>query len=105
MKRASAQTVKLGLIQTAGSADPDANLKKTLALAVARPNAARKSFARRNYSARSIFARAKTTNISSSPNPFRPTTDAFCQLAKKHKLSSSPRFLRNAPPVFITTPL
>ena len=33
MKRAAARTVKLGLIQTAGSADPDANLKKTLALA------------------------------------------------------------------------
>ena len=33
MKRASAQTVKLGLIQTTCSADPDANLKKTLALA------------------------------------------------------------------------
>ena len=33
MKRAPAQTVKLGLIQTACSANPDANLKKTLALA------------------------------------------------------------------------
>jgi len=33
MKRASAQVVKLGLIQTGCSANPDANLKKALALA------------------------------------------------------------------------
>ena len=33
MNRAPAQIVKLGLIQTTGSADPDANFKKTLAFA------------------------------------------------------------------------
>ena len=46
------------------------------------PNRARKSSARRNSFARNISARARTTNISSSPNRFPgPSTEAF----QKHR--------------------
>ena len=64
-------TVKLGLIQTACSADPDGESEENPRRSSNAPRSrARRSSARRNCFARNIFARAKTTKISSSPNQF-----------------------------------
>src|SRR5258705_1478154 len=86
MKRKSSNTVKLGLIQTACSANPDANLKKTLA-AVER---AAKSGA--NIICTQELFRSQYFCQSENHDYFKlaekipgPTTDAFQKIAKKHK--------------------
>ena len=87
MKRASAQTVKLGLIQTTGFADPDANLKKTLALAGrAAQRGAQIICTQELFRSQYFCQREDHKNFKLAEPIPGPTTDAFCQLAKKHKV-------------------
>ena len=86
MKRKSSSTVTLGLVQTSCSANPDANLKKTLA-AVER---AAKSGA--NIICTQELFRSQYFCQSENHDYFKlaekipgPTTDAFQKIAKKHK--------------------
>src|SRR5664280_3096183 len=87
MKRAPAQTVKLGLIQTTGSADPDVNLKKTLALAGrAAERGAQIICTQELFRSQYFCQREDHKNFKLAEPVPGPTTDAFCQLAKKHQL-------------------
>ena len=87
MKRAPAQTVKLGLIQTACSADPDANLKKTLALAErAAQRGAQIICTQELFRSQYFCQREDHKNFKLAEPVPGPTTDAFCQLAKKHQV-------------------
>jgi len=86
MKRASAQTVKLGLIQTTCSADPDANLKKTLALAGHAAQRGAQIICTQELFRSQYFCQSEDHQNFKLAEPVPgPTTDAFCQLAKKHK--------------------
>jgi len=87
MKRASAQTVKLGLIQTAGSADPDANLKKTLALAGRAAQRGAQIICTQELFRSQYFCQSEDHKNFKLAEPVPgPTTDAFCQFAKKHQV-------------------
>jgi len=87
MKRASAQVVRLGLIQTACSANPDANLKKTLALA---ENAARRGaqiICTQELFRSQYFCQSEDFgNFELAEKIPGPGTDAFCRVAKKHQV-------------------
>ena len=87
MKRAPAQTVKLGLIQTAGSADPDANLKKTLALADRAAQRGAQIICTQELFRSQYFCQSEDHENFKLAEPIPgPSTDAFCKLAKKHKV-------------------
>jgi len=87
MKRAPAQTVKLGLIQTAGSADPDANLKKTLALAGRAAQRGAQIICTQELFRSQYFCQSENHKNFKLAEPIPgPTTDAFCKLARKHKV-------------------
>ena len=87
MKRAPAQTVKLGLIQTAGSADPDANLKKTLALADRAAQRGAQIICTQELFRSQYFCQSEDHKNFKLAEPIPgPTTDAFCKLARKHKV-------------------
>jgi N-carbamoylputrescine amidase len=87
MKRAPAQTVKLGLIQTDCSADPDANLKKTLALAErAALRGAQIICTQELFRSQYFCQREDHKNFKLAEPIPGPTTDAFCPLAKKHQV-------------------
>ena len=87
MKRAPAQTVKLGLIQTACSADPDANLKKTLALAGHAAQRGAQIICTQELFRSQYFCQNEDHGNFKLAEPVPgPTTDAFCKLAKKHKV-------------------
>jgi len=87
MKRASAQTVKLGLIQTACSPDPDANLKKTLALAGRAAQRGAQIICTQELFCSQYFCQSEDHKNFRLAEPVPgPTTEAFCQLAKKHKV-------------------
>jgi N-carbamoylputrescine amidase len=87
MKHAPAQTVKLGLIQTACSADPDANLKKTLALAErAAQRGAQIICTQELFRSQYFCQREDHRNFKLAEPVPGPSTDAFCQLAKKHQV-------------------
>jgi N-carbamoylputrescine amidase len=88
MKRASAQTVKLGLIQTSCSADPAANLKKTLALiGRAAQRGAQIICTQELFRSQYFCQREEHKNFKLAEPVPGPTTDAFCQLAKKHQVA------------------
>jgi N-carbamoylputrescine amidase len=87
MKRASAQTVKLGLIQTACSADPDANLKKTLALADRAAQRGAQIICTQELFRSQYFCQSEDHKNFKLAEPIPgPGTDAFCKLARKHKV-------------------
>ena len=87
MKRASAQTIKLGLIQTAGSADPDANLKKTLALAGRAAQRGAQIICTQELFRSQYFCQSEDHKYFKLAEPIPgPTTEAFCKLARKHKV-------------------
>jgi len=87
MKRSSQSEVKLGLIQTDVSANPDANLNENHLAHRTRAKAAQRSSARRSFIARNIFARARITiTFKLAERIPGPSTDAFQKLAKKHKV-------------------
>jgi N-carbamoylputrescine amidase len=87
MKRAPAQTVNLGLIQTAGSADPDANLKKTLALADRAAQRGAQIICTQELFRSQYFCQSEDHKNFKLAEPIPgPSTDAFCKLARKHKV-------------------
>ena len=87
MKRASAQIVKLGLIQTACSADPDANLKKTLALAERAARRGAQIICTQELFRSQYFCQSEDHKNFKLAEPIPgPSTDAFCRLARKHRV-------------------
>ncbi|MGO9001560.1 MAG: carbon-nitrogen hydrolase [Limisphaerales bacterium] len=87
MKRAPAQTVKLGLIQTACSPDPDANLKKAIALAGRAARRGAQIICTQELFRSQYFCQSEDHGNFKLAEPIPgPTTDAFCKLARKHKV-------------------
>ena len=87
MKRAPAQIVKLGLIQTTGSADPDVNLKKTLALAGrAAERGAQIICTQELFRSQYFCQKEDHKNFKLAESIPGPSTVAFQKLAKKHQV-------------------
>src|ERR1039457_1142646 len=86
MKRAAA-TVKLGLIQTSVAASPKKNLQKTLALAERAAKSGAKIICTQELFRSQYFCQSEDhTNFKLAEKIPGPSTDAFCKLAKKHKV-------------------
>ena len=86
MKRA-AQVVKLGLIQTSCSADPDANLKKTISLIERAAKDGANIICTQELFRSQYFCQSEDhKNFELAEKIPGPSTDAFCKLAKKHKV-------------------
>jgi N-carbamoylputrescine amidase len=87
MKRAPAQTVKLGLIQTACTADPDANLKKTLALAERAAQRGAQIICTQELFRSQYFCQKEDHGNFKLAEPVPgPSTAAFQKLAKQHQV-------------------
>jgi N-carbamoylputrescine amidase len=87
MKRASAQTVQLGLIQTACSADPAANLEKTLALAERAAQRGAQIICTQELFRSRYFCQREDHKSFKLAEPIPgPSTAAFQKLAKKHQV-------------------
>src|SRR5271157_5291664 len=86
MKRAAAQTVKLGLIQTACSPDPEANLKKTLALTERAARQGAQIICTQELFRSQYFCQSEDhRNFKLAEKIPGPSTAAFQKLAKKHR--------------------
>jgi N-carbamoylputrescine amidase len=86
MKRA-AQTVKIGLIQTACLPDPYANLEKTLALAGRAARRGAQIICTQELFRSQYFCQGEDyKNFKLAEKIPGPATDAFRQLAKKHRV-------------------
>ncbi|HTB84810.1 MAG TPA: carbon-nitrogen hydrolase [Candidatus Sulfotelmatobacter sp.] len=78
--------LKLGLIQTSVSARPDANLKKTLALAERAAKAGANIICTQELFTSQYFCQSEDhKNFLLAEKIPGPSTDAFCKFAKKHK--------------------
>ncbi len=87
MKRAAAQTVKIGLIQTACSPDPAANLKKTIALAGRAAQRGAQIICTQELFRSQYFCQSEDHKNFSLAEPIPgPSTDAFQKLAKQHQV-------------------
>jgi N-carbamoylputrescine amidase len=87
MKRPASSEIKLGLIQTDVSANPDANLKKTLALAERAAKAGAQIICTQELFRSQYFCQSEDhENFKLAEKIPGPTTDAFCKLAKRHKV-------------------
>ena len=87
MKRAASTIVKLGLIQTSVSASPAANLKKTLVLAERAARSGAQIICTQELFRSQYFCQSENhDNFKLAEKIPGPTTDAFCQLAKKHQV-------------------
>jgi N-carbamoylputrescine amidase len=87
MKRAAAQTVHLGLIQSACSANPAANLKKTLALAERAARQGAQIICTQELFRSQYFCQSEDfENFKLAEKIPGPSTDVFCKLAKKHNV-------------------
>jgi N-carbamoylputrescine amidase len=87
MKRASAPAVRLGLIQSACSANSEANLKKTLALAERAARQGAQIICTQELFRSQYFCQSEDfKNFELAERIRGSTTDAFCTLAKKHKV-------------------
>ena len=85
MKRAAAQVVKLGLIQTACSANSGANLTKTLALAGLAARRGAQIICTQELFRSQYFCQSEDhANFALAEKIPGPSTDAFCKLAKQH---------------------
>ena len=86
MKRA-ARVVKLGLIQTASSANPDANLKKTLALAGRAARRGAQIICTQELFRSQYFCQSEDyENFRLAEKIPGPATDAFRRLARRHRV-------------------
>jgi len=87
MKRSSSSTVKLGLLQTSCSADPAANLKKTLAFAERAAKKGAQIICTQELFRSQYFCQSEDHSYfklaESIPGP---STSAFQKLAKKHSV-------------------
>ena len=87
MKRAAAHAVRIGLIQSACSANPEANLKKTLALAERAARQGAQIICTQELFRSQYFCQSENfKNFKLAEKIPGPSTDAFCKLAKKHKV-------------------
>ena len=86
-KRSASQIVKLGLLQTSGSADLAANLKKTLTLAERAARQGAQIICTQELFRSQYFCQSEDyKKFALAEKIPGPTTDAFCKLAKKHKV-------------------
>src|ERR1017187_8467906 len=87
MKRATSSIVKLGLIQTSVSAKPEANLKKTIVLVERAAKSGAKIICTQQLFRSQYFCQSEDhENFKLAEKIPGPSTDAFCKLAKKHKV-------------------
>ena len=87
MPRDNSSTLKLGLLQTSASADPRANLKKTLALAERAAKAGARIICTQELCRSQYFCQSEDhANFKLAESIPGPSTDAFCKLAKKHRV-------------------
>jgi len=87
MKRAAARVVKLGLLQTACSANPGANLKKTLNLAASAARRGAQIICTQELFRSQYFCQSEDfRNFKLAEKIPGPITEAFCRLAKKHRV-------------------
>ena len=87
MKRAASQVVKLGLIQTACTADTKANLKRTLVLVERAARSGAQIICTQELFRSQYFCQSEDyRNFLLAEMIPGPTTDAFCRLAKKRKV-------------------
>jgi N-carbamoylputrescine amidase len=87
MKRAAARVVKLGLVQTACPANPGANLKHTLALAERAAQRGAQIICTQELFRSQYFCQSEDfENFKLAEKIPGPSTDAFCKLAKKHRV-------------------
>jgi len=87
MKRAAAHAVRIGLIQSACSANPGANLKKTLALAERAAKKGAQIICMQELFRSQYFCQSEDHgNFELAEKIPGPSTDTFCKLAKKHKV-------------------
>jgi N-carbamoylputrescine amidase len=87
MKRAAAQVVKLGLLQTACSANPDANLRKTLRLAEGAARRGAQILCTQELFRSQYFCQSEDhKNFALAETIPGPSTEAFCRLAKKFRV-------------------
>src|SRR5450631_2419666 len=87
MKRAASTIVRLGLIQTSVSTSPSANLKKTLALAERAARSGAQIICTQELFRSQYFCQSEDhANFKLAEKIPGPSTDAFCKLAKKHKV-------------------
>src|SRR5579862_570516 len=86
MKSPASSELKLGLIQTDVSANPDANLKKTIALIERAAKSGAKIICTQELFRSQYFCQSEDhENFKLAEKIPGPSTDAFCKLAKKHK--------------------
>jgi len=87
MKRPASSEVKLGLIQTDVSANPDANLKKTIALVERAAKAGANIICTQELFRSQYFCQSEDHEYFKLAEKIPgPSTDAFQKLAKKHKV-------------------
>jgi N-carbamoylputrescine amidase len=87
MKRAAKQVVKLGLIQTSCSADPDANLKKTISLVERAAKKGANIICTQELFRSQYFCQSEDhKNFELAEKIPGPSTETFQKLAKKHKV-------------------
>src|SRR6202142_2030323 len=87
MKRASASVVNIGLIQTACSVNPGANLRHTLALAERGARRGAQIICTQELFRSQYFCqREDHANFKLAEAIPGPSTDAFSRLAKKHRV-------------------
>ena len=105
MKRAAAQTVKIGLIQTACSPDPDANLKKTLALAGRAARHGAQIICTQELFRSQYFCQSEDyKNFKLAEKIPGPGTVVFQKLAKQHRIVViASLFEKRAPGIYHNT--
>jgi len=87
MKRAASQLIKLGLLQTACTPNPAANLKRTLALAERAARLGANLICTQELFRSEYFCQSEDHgNFLLAEKIPGPTTDAFCRLARKHQV-------------------
>ena len=87
MRRAASQIVKLGLLQSACTAEPGTNLKHTLALAERAARCGAKIICTQELFRSQYFCQSEDLgNFRLAEKIPGPTTDAFCKLARKHRV-------------------
>ncbi|HEV2694064.1 MAG TPA: carbon-nitrogen hydrolase [Verrucomicrobiae bacterium] len=87
MKRSASSEVKLGLIQTDVSANPDANLKKTIALVERAAKTGAQIICTQELFRSQYFCQSEDHEYFKLAEKIPgPSTDAFQKLAKKHKV-------------------
>jgi N-carbamoylputrescine amidase len=105
MKSAVSQVVTLGLLQTACAAHPEANLRRTLALAERAARAGAQIICTQELFRSRYFCQSEDhKNFSLAERIPGPGTDAFCKLARKHQVVViASLFEKRAPGIYHNT--